>query len=133
MRSFAASLVLGAAVPVLGLTPLDTFYPPALNQTAYISNSSIGTYGGIYKARTTGPTEGSPYGIYDYCSMPHPRIQEYKLPGPIADGSVKGSLVYLEYLQRHQRRSPYNILPGGEVGGKFHPTQVGESRLMIFN
>ncbi|KAJ5591950.1 uncharacterized protein N7459_002319 [Penicillium hispanicum] len=114
MHGFAASLVLGAAAPVLGLTPLDTFYPPTLNQTAYISNGSIGTYGGIYRARTTGPTEGRPYGTYDYCSMPHPRIQEYKLPGPIANGSVKGGLVYLEYLQRHQRRSPYNILPGGE-------------------
>jgi acid phosphatase len=115
MRSLTAGLVLGAAGPVLGLSPLDTFYPPTLNQTSYISNASIGTYGGIYKAPTNGPTGGNPYGTYDYCSMPHPRTQEYKLPGPIANGSVKGELVYLEYLQRHQRRSPYNILPGGEV------------------
>ncbi|KAJ5455607.1 uncharacterized protein N7458_003871 [Penicillium daleae] len=114
MRSLTAGLVLGAAGPVLGLSPLDTFYPPTLNQTSYISNASIGTYGGIYKAPTNGPTGGNPYGTYDYCSMPHPRTQEYKLPGPIANGSVKGELVYLEYLQRHQRRSPYNILPGGE-------------------
>ncbi|KAJ6014235.1 histidine acid phosphatase [Penicillium herquei] len=109
-----ASIMLGAAGSVLALTPLDTFYPPTLNDTAYISNASIGTYGGIYKAGTTGPTEGTPYGTYDYCSMPHPRTQEYKKPEPIANGSVKGKLVYLEYLQRHQRRSPYNILPGGE-------------------
>ena len=115
MRSLTAGLVLGVAGPVLGLSPLDSFYPPNLNQTSYISNASIGTYGGIYKAPTNGPTGGDPYGTYDYCSMPHPRSQEYELPGPIANKTVKGELVYLEYLQRHQRRSPYNILPGGEV------------------
>lgn len=118
MRVTVAALAVGAAGPVLGLSPLDTFYPPSLNQTSYISNSSIGTYGGIYKAPTNGPTGGTPYGTYDYCSMPHPRTQEYELPEPIAKGSVKGKLVYLEYLQRHQRRSPYNILPGGEVNQK---------------
>ncbi|KAJ6086367.1 hypothetical protein N7486_010648 [Penicillium sp. IBT 16267x] len=114
MRGAPAAVVLGAIGPALGLSPLDTFYPPTLNDTSYISNSSIGTYGGIYKAPTNGPTEGTPYGTYDYCSMPHPRTNEYELPEPIAKGSVKGKLVYLEYLQRHQRRSPYNILPGGE-------------------
>lgn len=98
----------------LGLNA-DTFYPPTLNDTAYIGNSSIGTYGGIYKAPTNGPTSGIPYGSYDYCSMPHPRSEEYEVPSALANGSAQGKLVYLEYLQRHQRRSPYNILPGGEV------------------
>lgn len=115
MRGATAAVLFGAVGPVLGLSPLDTFYPPTLNDTSYISNSSIGTYGGIYKASTNGPTAGTPYGTYDYCSMPHPRTKEYELPEPIAKGSVKGKLVYLEYLQRHQRRTPYNILPGGEV------------------
>ncbi|KAJ5157726.1 uncharacterized protein N7482_008826 [Penicillium canariense] len=114
MRSLTVGLLVGAAGPALGLSPLDTFYPPTLNQTSYISNASIGTYGGIYTAPTKGPTGGNPYGTYDYCAMPHPRSQEYQLPEPIAKGSVKGQLVYLEYLQRHQRRTPYNILPGGE-------------------
>lgn len=108
-------VVLSAAGAALALSPRDTFYPPALNDTAYIANSSIGTYGGIYKAGTNGPTGGTPYGTYDYCSMPHPRSEEYELPEALANGSTKGKLVYLEYLQRHQRRSPYNILPGGEV------------------
>lgn len=112
-------LFLGAVGSVVALTPLDTFYPPNLNQTAWISNHSAGTYGGTYKAPTKGPTEGNPYGVYDYCSMPHPRAQEYKLPQPIANGSTQGKLVYLEYLQRHQRRAPYNILPGGEVSRGF--------------
>lgn len=115
MRVVPLCLVLGAGT-VFSLSPLETFYPASLNQTSYISNRSLGTYGGIYKAPTNGPTEGDPYGTYDYCSMPHPRTQEYTPPEPIADGAVKGKLVYLEYLQRHQRRTPYNILPGGEVG-----------------
>lgn len=123
MRSYsAAGLLLGVAGPVAALSPLDTFYPPTLNETSYISNATIGTYGGIYQAPTNGPTQGKPYGTYDYCSMPHPRTQEYKLPDAIESGSIKGKLVYLEYLQRHQRRSPYNILPGGEVSlGPFLP------------
>lgn len=117
MRSFTAALILGVAGPVFGLLPLYTFYPPSLNHTSYIPNSSIGTHGGTYEAPTDGPAAGEPYGIYDYCSMSHPRVQEYVLPGPIANGTVKGKLVYLEYLQRYQRRTPYNILPGSEVSG----------------
>jgi 2-phosphoxylose phosphatase len=97
------------------LTPLQTFYPPNLNDTSYITNSSLGTYGGVYQAPTRDPSTIAPYGSYDYCTMPHPRVQEYSLPEPVKNGSVKANLVYLEYLQRHQRRTPYNILPGGEV------------------
>ncbi|KAJ5183813.1 hypothetical protein N7492_001429 [Penicillium capsulatum] len=111
---YAFGLLLGGVGSVMAVTPLDTFYPPTLNQTAWISNHSAGTYGGTYRASTKGPTEGHPYGVYDYCSMPHPRAQEYQLPHPITSGSTQGKLVYLEYLQRHQRRAPYNILPGGE-------------------
>ncbi|KAJ5561941.1 hypothetical protein N7461_000702 [Penicillium sp. DV-2018c] len=102
------------AAPVRGLSPADTFYPPTLNDTAYINNSSAGTYGGTYEAARNGPTGRTPYGIYDYCSMPHPRSPEYKLPEALTNGSADRKLVYLEYLQRHQRRTPYNILPGGE-------------------
>jgi hypothetical protein len=118
--------LLSAVSPVLALTPWDTFYPPNLNDTAYISNNTIGTYGGIYKAPTNGPTAGDPYGTYDYCFMPHPRSEEYTLPEALTKGSAKGKLVYLEYLQRHQRRSPYNILPGGEVSQ--YPCRVLSNR-----
>jgi hypothetical protein len=96
-------------------TPIGTFYPPGLNSTTYISDVSVGTYGGIYNAPAEDATGGSPYGVYDYCSMPHPRVQEYKLPEPLQTGKVNGKLVFLEYIQRHQRRTAYNILPGGEV------------------
>jgi hypothetical protein len=106
----------GVAVSMAhALTPLQTFYPPNLNSTTYITNSSLGTYGGVYQAPTREPNITAPYGSYDYCTMPHPRVQEYPLPEPVKNGSVKANLVYLEYLQRHQRRTPYNILPGGEV------------------
>ncbi|KAJ5135777.1 Histidine phosphatase superfamily clade-2 [Penicillium bovifimosum] len=107
-----ATSVLG--VGLSPVSPADTFYPPTLNSTAYISNSSIGTYGGTYEAARNGPAGGTPYGIYSYCSMPHPRSPEYELPEALTNGSADAKLVYLEYLQRHERRSPYNILPGGE-------------------
>lgn len=109
MRGPALSALFGTVGSAMSLTPLDTFYPP-LNQTSYITNSSAGTYGGFYRAGTHGPTGGAPYGTYDYCAMPHPR--KHELPSE-ASGA---KLVKLSYLQRHQRRSPYNILPGGEVG-----------------
>lgn len=110
MRGPTLGGFLGAAGSVLGLTPMDTFYPP-LNQTSYIANASAGTYGGLYQAGNAGPTGGSPYGVYNYCSMPHPR--EYQLPDQAANNNA--NLIKLIYLQRHQRRTPYNILPGGEV------------------
>ncbi|KAF4632752.1 hypothetical protein G7Y89_g5365 [Cudoniella acicularis] len=113
MFSKAIIIVAGARL-ALGFTPLETFYPPGLNDTSYISNSSIGTYGGVYQAPTREASTSAAYGTYDYCTMPHPRAQEYPLPGPVAKGTVKAKIVYLEYLQRHQRRTPYNILPGGE-------------------
>lgn len=96
------------------LASLDTFYPP-LNHTTFITDTSYGTYGGIYAApaeRASSPSDGD---VYNYCSMPHPRGETYSLPPPVENRSIKAKLVYLEYLQRHQRRTPYNILPGGEV------------------
>ena len=108
--------IAGFAVPVVyGLTPLQTFYPPTLNDTSYITNATLGTYGGVYQSPTREANTSLPYGTYDYCQMPHPRAQEYPLPEAVKNGSVKANIVYLEYLQRHQRRTPYNILPGGEV------------------
>jgi hypothetical protein len=42
--------------------------------------------------------------------MPHPRASEYNLPA----GHKSAKLVYLNYIQRHQRRTMYNLLPVGE-------------------
>jgi acid phosphatase len=100
----------GILVSGANLSPVDTFYPPGLSDPSYITSSGLGTYGGIYKAPANKASQGSPYGVYDYCSMPHPRVSGYELP---SDDHAK--LVYLEYLQRHQRRTMYNLAPGGEV------------------
>ncbi|KAE8153140.1 histidine phosphatase superfamily [Aspergillus avenaceus] len=93
------------------LASRDSFYPP-LNHTTFITNSSLGTYGGIYSAPGDQPsTIGD---VYNYCAMPHPHVDTYALPPPVANNSVSAKILYLEYLQRHQRRTPYNLLPGGE-------------------
>ncbi len=127
------ALAAATAHTAQGLTPLQTFYPPQLNDTFYISNASIGTYGGVYQSPTRGPNTTAPYGTYDYCAMPHPRVQEYLLPDPIQNGFIKANLVYLEYLQRHQRRTPYNILPGGEVSDdhSYQASSTGCKNLMM--
>ncbi|OJJ45175.1 hypothetical protein ASPZODRAFT_168230 [Penicilliopsis zonata CBS 506.65] len=106
--------LLALAAPAYAVSAVDSFYPPNIEDLSWITNGSLGTYGGLYSAPASAASEPSPYGAYDYCSMPHPRAQEYVLPAPVQNGSVKAQLVYLEYLQRHQRRTPYNILPGGE-------------------
>lgn len=109
-------LALLTAPVAASLSAIDTFYPSGLSDVSWITNASLGSYGGIYEAPADEPSlPPSPYGVYDYCTMPHPRVEEYKLPVAVENGSVEARLVYLEYLQRHQRRTPYNILPGGEV------------------
>ncbi|UKZ69860.1 uncharacterized protein TrAtP1_010865 [Trichoderma atroviride] len=109
-QSIQAGIVAqGVLVAGANLSPVDTFYPPGLNSTSYITSSGLGTYGGIYTAPANEASQGSPYGVYDYCSMPHPRVNGYELP---SDRHAK--LVYLEYMQRHQRRTMYNLAPGGE-------------------
>ena len=92
----------------------DSLYPP-LNHTTFITNASLGTYGGVYTAPADQASPPLAANGYNYCSMPHPRAETYSLPPPVANQSVAARLVYLEYLQRHHRRTPYNILPGGEV------------------
>ncbi|ESZ93517.1 putative histidine acid phosphatase [Sclerotinia borealis F-4128] len=112
---YALFTFLAGSQRTFALSPLESFYPIGLNDTLYISNTSLGSYGGIYYAPGKTISLNVRYGAYDYCSMPHPRIPEYQLPAPIANGSVKAEIVYLEYLQRHQRRTMYNVLPSGEI------------------
>ena len=118
MKSVIAAIALLSSL-VTAQTGYDTFFPPQLNSTSYITNSSAGTYGGVYMAGTTDTSYPADPLTYDYCHMPHPRNDTYKLPAPVANGSVKANIVYLEYVQRHQRRTAYNILPGGEVRQSF--------------
>ncbi|KAF7913297.1 hypothetical protein BELL_0974g00010 [Botrytis elliptica] len=112
---FTLFTMLAGSQGTIALSAFETFYPIGLNDTSYITNTSLGSYGGIYSAPGKSTASNITYGTYDYCSMPHPRVQEYRLPSPVANGSVKAELVYLEYLQRHQRRTMYNVLPSGET------------------
>ncbi|KAF7927289.1 uncharacterized protein EAE97_009964 [Botrytis byssoidea] len=112
---FTLFTMLAGSQGTIALSASESFYPIGLNETSYITNTSLGSYGGSYSAPGKSTTSNITYGTYDYCSMPHPRVQEYLLPSPVANGSVKTELVYLEYLQRHQRRTMYNVLPSGET------------------
>lgn len=111
MLSMALSLV---SFPPSTLSQETSFYPP-LNAISYITDSTYGTFGGVFNAPTekASPTTS---GAYNYCTMPHPHRSRYQPPSPVQNGSVEAQLVYVEYMQRHQRRTAYNILPGGEVG-----------------
>lgn len=87
-----------------------SFYPVALNHTTYITNTTQGTHGGIYSAPAHRASGLDQHDRYNYCTMPHPRLETYDAPEPVANGSVAATLVYVEYMQRHQRRTPYNLL-----------------------
>ena len=93
---------------------IDTLYlNNASLQLSFVANGT-GTNNGIYQAGVDASDSNAPYGTYFYCNMPHPRVTEYELPTQITSGQVTGKLVYLEYLQRHHKRTCYNILLGGE-------------------
>jgi 2-phosphoxylose phosphatase len=103
--------------------PLVRAWNSTAIDTLYLSNSSLqlsfvangtGTNGGIYQAPVGTSQSNASYGTYYYCDMPHPRATEYELPSAISSGQVSGQLVFLEYVQRHHKRTAYNILPGGE-------------------
>jgi hypothetical protein len=100
------------------VAPEGTFYPP-LDSISFITNGAGRSFGGLF----TAPAEEASSvasAAYDYCTMPHPHPDRYQPPPPVQNRSVEAQLVYVEYIQRHQRRTAYNILPGGEVG-QFNP------------
>lgn len=99
--------------PSSTISPEASFYPP-LDSVSYISDKSYGAFGGIFTAPSDDESLQSD-GTYNYCTMPHPDADHYQPPMAILNGSAQAQLVYLEYMQRHQRRTPYNILPEGEV------------------
>lgn len=55
------------------------------------------------------------YGGYNYCSMPHPHIDTYELPAAILNGSVRGSMAGLTYIQRHQKRTSYHTYQDEDI------------------
>ncbi|KAJ5197736.1 histidine acid phosphatase [Penicillium cinerascens] len=109
MFSMGVSLITPASSTV---APEDTFYPP-LDSISYITGGA----GLSFSEKFTAPAEGPASMVsaaYDYCAMPHPHPDRYQPPLPVQNRSVEAQLVYVEYIQRHQRRTAYNILPGGE-------------------
>lgn len=110
MFSMALSLI---SSPPSTTSPEDSFYPP-LDSVSFITNSSYGTFGGVFTAPAD-EASATASENYNYCTMPHPHPDTYQPPLPVQNRSVEAQLVYVEYMQRHQRRTPYNILPGGEV------------------
>lgn len=111
------ALFVAAALPsclAWNTAAIDTLYLNSSQLALSFVANGTGTNGGIYQAPVGLSLTSATYGTYDYCYMPHPRTTEYELPAAITSGQVKGQLVFLEYLQRHHKRTCYNILPGGE-------------------
>lgn len=58
------------------------WHPPTatwINDLDAIINGT-GTYGFIFNGSEL--PDGVPYGTYNYCNMPHVRVQEYEVPDP---------------------------------------------------
>ncbi|WFD20573.1 hypothetical protein MCAP1_002820 [Malassezia caprae] len=89
---------------------VDSLYPN-LTDPSVINHAPYDSlmHGDKYETR-----KGKSDGSYNYCSMPHPTTSQYKEPEPVANGTVKANLTALLYIQRHQKRTAYNLFPYGE-------------------
>ncbi|CAK7274820.1 hypothetical protein SEPCBS57363_006359 [Sporothrix epigloea] len=70
------------------------------NLTSALSPSTTGVYGFLYNDSAT--PDGS-YGVYNWCNMPHVRKAEYVVP----PADEHRTLVYVELVHRHHKRTPY--------------------------
>ncbi|ELR03874.1 hypothetical protein VC83_06065 [Pseudogymnoascus destructans] len=61
--------------------------------------NGTGIYGFVFNSSTL--PEGTPYGTYNWCNMPHVRRTEY----PKVNSSY--ALEYVEVIHRHHKRTPY--------------------------
>ncbi|KAF9061120.1 histidine phosphatase [Rhodocollybia butyracea] len=69
-----------------------------LNNLSFVLNGTGAP--GIFNSSVTPNDE---YGIYNWCNMPHVRVREYITPS-----ESEFTLKYIEVIQRHQKRTPYN-------------------------
>ena len=91
---------LGAQMVMSQTVDLSWHAPKASNiNNLSTAINSTGVYGFIFNSSTL--PQGTPYGTYDWCNMPHVRPQEYKK----ANGSFQ--LQYVELIHRHHKRTPY--------------------------
>nr|GAT53316.1 histidine phosphatase [Mycena chlorophos] len=98
----AASLVLFASLQLAALAGAGAtvvHYPPSasnINNLTFVLNGTGAP--GIFNSSVTPEKD---YGEYNWCNMPHVRVQEYKTP------SKEYTLEYVEIIQRHHKRTPY--------------------------
>ncbi|KAL1897917.1 hypothetical protein Sste5346_003769 [Sporothrix stenoceras] len=85
--------------------PGSPWYAPRVsdlnNLSVALSPQTKGVYGFLFNDSTT--PDGVPYGTYNWCNMPHVRADEYVVP----PAEQKRSLVYVELVHRHHKRTPY--------------------------
>lgn len=77
------------------------WYPPAqtdINNLSFVINGT-GIDGFVFNSSQD--PAGVPYGTYNWCNMPHVRVQEY----PRVNSSFQ--LEYVEIIHRHHKRTPY--------------------------
>ncbi|CAK7244246.1 MAG: hypothetical protein STHCBS139747_005782 [Sporothrix thermara] len=70
------------------------------NLTTALSPATTGVYGFLFNDSAT--PDGA-YGVYNWCNMPHVRRAEYVVP----PAEARRSLVYVELVHRHHKRTPY--------------------------
>ncbi|KAJ7261287.1 histidine phosphatase [Mycena haematopus] len=87
-----------ASVVAIGATTV-LHYPPAQSKINNLTFALTGTGApGIFNSSTV-PDKN--YGEYNWCNMPHTRVQEYQTP------PHEYTLEYVEVIQRHHKRTPY--------------------------
>lgn len=89
------------AAEFLNSSLAGAWYPPAqswINNLDHVVNGT-GVHGFIFNSSSL--PEGTPYGTYNWCNMPHVRAQEY----PVASDEYE--LEYVEVIHRHHKRTPY--------------------------
>ncbi|KIK54122.1 hypothetical protein GYMLUDRAFT_177836 [Collybiopsis luxurians FD-317 M1] len=93
------ALVLSLVFPSSTAANVVHFPPKStnLNNLTFVLNGTGAP--GIFDSSVTPDSE---YGIYNWCNMPHVRQREYKTP------SSQFRLKYIEVIQRHHKRTPYN-------------------------
>ncbi|KAK7551783.1 histidine acid phosphatase-like protein [Phyllosticta citricarpa] len=77
------------------------WYPPAQSWITSLDDvvNGTGVHGFVFNSSFL--PEGTPYGTYNWCNMPHVRAQEY----PVASDDYQ--LEYVEVIHRHHKRTPY--------------------------
>ena len=99
-------------MPFLPLKSLIHYYPQSLNNVNSLAWTNRNQWRDLFS---------SSWPIYPNSSIRYLQLllhaasssRQYELPAVIANKSVNANLVFVEYLQRHHKRTPYNLFPNG--------------------